>query len=211
MLSNTDINLVKTLTFSIGLTVVSQLSHAALIDCQSSTALICAQSLQEVRTKLDVQNFTAYLISDAPLRLLDDTHRLWLNRAQQCKSLDCYRQQFDLRLDDLNLYTSLNQTLTQHYLKFEQGNIAKQPVHLKIHQLSKNNIKIEGIAYRNPNNQTEKQSLGFLAYTTPEQKNQVINNETDCSYDFYFQKSILKVNSSQKGCDRFNGIYRLYD
>lgn len=77
---------------------------------------------------------------------------MWLRQTQQCKTNSCIQQQFDVRGDDLNFYASLKQTLTQHYLKFENGHIASQPVHLQIHQLAKDKIKIEGLAYRNPNN-----------------------------------------------------------
>ncbi|PZO94906.1 MAG: hypothetical protein DI631_03870, partial [Acinetobacter johnsonii] len=124
-------------------------SYAQVIDCDdptsSSLKKICSDQFKDIRQKLDTQSMTAFLISDAPQRLLVDTHQLWLNRLQQCKSLACYQQQMDFRIDDLNFYTSLNQSLTQHYLKFEHGAIAKQPVHLQVHQLSKDKIKIEGV------------------------------------------------------------------
>ena len=189
------------------------LTHAQLFGCQDSQdrSLLCDHELSPVRQKVSQQTLTAFLVSDAPLRLLLDTQHLWFQRMQQCKTLKCYQQQFDQHLDDLNFYISLNQTLTQHYLKYEQGKLAKSAVYLKVHQLAKDNIKIEGTAYRNPNNQLDKQVLNFLAYTTPAEKNAVINNETDCKYQFEYGKALLSVKSSQKGCERFNGIYRLYD
>ncbi|MEZ2903411.1 hypothetical protein ACBQ24_11830 [Acinetobacter terrestris] len=216
MLVNTDINLIKTLStlFSIGC-LCSTLAHAQKIDCSSpdtsSMKKICAENLAESREKLTNHYVTAFLVSDAPVHLLEDTHTLWFNRLQQCKSLDCYKQQFELRIEDLNFYTSLNQSLTNHYLKFENGQIASQPVHLQVHQLSKDRIKIEGIAYRNPNNKLETQSIPFLAYTTPDQKSEITDNEHDCKYQFDFNKAILAVKTEQKGCERFVGVYRIYD
>ena len=216
MLVNTDINLIKTLStlFSIGC-LCSTLAHAQKIDCSSpntsSMKQICAENFAQSREKLTNHYITAFLVSDAPVHLLEDTHTLWFKRLQQCKSLDCYKQQFELRIEDLNFYTSLNQSLTNHYLKFENGQIASQPVHLQVHQLSKDRIKIEGIAYRNPNNKLETQTVPFLAYTTPEQKSEITDNEHDCKYQFDFNKAILSVKTEQKGCERFVGIYRIYD
>ena len=82
---------------------------------------------------------------------------------------------------------------------------------LQFHQLDKDKLKIEGIAYRNPNNRLETQILSLLAYSTPEQKNQITDNEKKCQYQFDFQKALLIVKTDQKGCERFTGIYRLYD
>ncbi|WP_407305137.1 hypothetical protein [Acinetobacter sp.] len=216
MLVNTEINLIKTLgtLFSIGC-LCSTLAHAQKIDCSSpntsSMKYICAENLAELREKLSNHYTTAFLVSDAPVHLLEDTQTLWFKRLQQCKSLHCYKQQFELRIDQLNFYTSLNQSLTSHYLKFENGKIASHPVHLQVHQLTKDRIKIEGIAYRNPNNKLETQSIPFLAYTTPEQKSEITDNEHDCKYQFDFNKAILSVKTDQKGCERFVGVYRIYD
>lgn len=216
MLVNTEINLIKTLCtlFSIGC-LCSTLAHAQKIDCSSpntsSMKQICAENFTESREKLTNHYMTAFLVSDAPVQLLEDTHTLWFKRLQQCKSLNCYKQQFELRTDDLNFYTSLNQSLTNHYLKFENGKIASQPVHLQVHQLTKDRIKIEGIAYRNPNNKLETQTIAFLAYTTPDKKSEILDNEHDCKYQFDFNKAILSVKTEQKGCKRFVGVYRIYD
>ena len=216
MLVNTEINLIKTLCtlLSIGC-LCSTLTHAQKIDCSSantsSMKQICAENFTESREKLTNHYMTAFLVSDAPVQLLEDTHTLWFKRLQQCKSLNCYKQQFELRTDDLNFYTSLNQSLTNHYLKFENGKIASQPVHLQVHQLTKDKIKIEGIAYRNPNNKLETQTIPFLAYTTPDKKSEILDNEHDCKYQFDFNKAILSIKTEQKGCERFVGVYRIYD
>ncbi|MPW44780.1 A1S_1983 family putative colistin resistance protein [Acinetobacter guerrae] len=185
-------------------------------DCSKNRASfaskkICSKNFMEARHELNNKFLVAYLISDAPIKLLYDTHSIWLNRLQQCKAQSCISQQFELREDDLNFYTSLNQSLTQHFLKFEHGKIAKQPIHLQVHQLTKDKVKIEGIAYRNPNNRNDSQTVPLLAYTAPDKKEQIFDNEHDCKYNFNFQKSILVVKTEQKGCERFSGIYRLYD
>lgn len=211
MWQNTDNNLIKTLGL-VALACCSTFATASVIECQDHHRPgICASGLQESREKLNNHYLTALLVSDAPIRLLQDTQKLWLKRSQQCKQTRCYRQQIEQRVDDLNLYISLNQTLTQHYLKFEQGQISAQPVHLKLHQLGKDSIKIEGIAYRNPNNRVETQTINFLAYTTPQEKTQIIDNEHDCKYSFAYSKAILVVKTQQQGCERFSGVYRLYD
>ncbi len=194
----------------------SSLAQAQPLRCEradsaSITSKLCANNLKELRQDLNEQLLTTYLVTDAPLRLIDDTHQVWLGQSQQCKSLECFKQQFNVRIEDLNIYTSMNQTLTQHYLKYENGQMAKQAVHLKIHQLSKDRIKIEGLAYRNPNNRFETRAIPLLAYTTPEKKNDILDNEHDCKYQLNFQKALLRVSSQQSGCERFVGIYRLYD
>ena len=212
MWRNSDNNLIKTLALPISLACFMPFAQANVIDCDAKrTQGICSTPLKDARQKLSNHYLTTLLVSDAPIRLLQDTQRLWLKRAEQCKQLRCYTQQIDARIDDLNIYTSLNQTLTQHYLKFEHGQLAPQPVHLKLHQLSKDSIKVEGIAYRNPNNRFESQMVNFLAYTTPQDKTKIVDNEHDCQYAFEYSKAILVITSPQKGCERFNGVYRLYD
>ncbi|ENX15327.1 hypothetical protein F895_01873 [Acinetobacter sp. CIP 64.2] len=215
MLFNTVRNQLKKSGYIITLSCFcSTFTYAEAIDCTSNDLnanKICSKQYKEQRLKLNTKFLTAYLVTDAPLQLLHDTQSLWLNQVQQCKSKNCYQQQFDARLDDLNFYTSMNQTLTQHYLKYEHGKLAAQPVHLQIHQLDKDKLKIEGTAYRNPNNRLETQTQSLLAYSTPEQRSQIIDNEKKCQYQLDFQKALLIVKSEQKDCSRFTGIYRLYD
>ena len=195
---------------------VSSLAQAQPLRCdradsKTDHSKFCVDTLKDLRQDLNEQLLTTYLVTDAPLRLIDDTHQLWLGQTQQCKSVECVKQQFNVRIEDLNIYTSMNQTLTQHYLKYEKGQIAKQAVHLKIHQLSKDRIKIEGLAYRNPKNRAEARTVPLLAYTTTQKKNEIIDNEHDCKYQLTFQKALLRVSSQQQGCERFVGMYRLYD
>ncbi|NHB58619.1 hypothetical protein G9F32_11425 [Acinetobacter sp. 194] len=192
------------------------LSYAKPLQCEQSDfkknyAKLCRDEFKSIWTELDDMSLTATLVTDAPLRLLDDTHQLWLSYVQQCSSTHCVKQQLERRQEDLNVYTSMNQTLTQHYLKYEAGQLAKQPVHLRIHQLTKDRIKVEGIAYRNPNNGIKSQAIPLLAYTTPNKKNEILDNENDCKYQLSFQTAVLVVNTKQQGCERFKGIYRLYD
>lgn len=214
MLSNTDMNQLKRLSFVVTLSCLcSPLVFAESIDCSNTGAelKICSKTFSESRKELNNKYLSAYLVTDAPLQLLQDTQKLWSKHTQQCKSNTCIQQQSDLRTDDLNFYASLKQTLTQHYLKFENGHLAAQPVHIQVHQLAKDKIKIEGIAYRNPNNRKETQTISLMAYSSPEQKSEILDNEHNCKYQFNFQKALLNVKTQQKGCERFSGIYRLYD
>lgn len=215
MLLKTEQNLVKCCGALLVLSLYSGNSFATAIACTPAQSKLekklCSPVFQERIDQLNNIGLTTLLITDAPLRLIKDSQQLWSQRTAQCKSQSCYEQQLDQRIDQLNFYTSINQTLTQHYLKFEQGKMADQAVHLQIHQLSKDNIKIEGIAYRNPNNAPDKQRISFLAYSTVSEKNNITDNENDCKYHFHYQKAILKVTTEQKGCERFTGVYRLYD
>lgn len=214
MWRKTDNYICKNLVLSLSLLGITSWVSASTLNCQNPTpslAPLCTNNFKDSRQKLNDHYLTALLISDAPIRLLHDSQALWLKRAQQCKNNQCYQQQFDHRIDDLNSYMSLNQSLTQHYLKFEQGKLAAHPVHLKVHQLSKNNIKIEALAYRHPNNRADRQTIPFLAYTHPSEKNQILDNEHDCKYQFEYTKALLVIKTTQQGCERFNGIYRLYD
>ena len=210
-------NQIKTVVSALLISGLSiNFSHAQPLRCDQNTIhknlqKICRGEFSDIRDELNERMLTASLVTDAPLRLLDDTHELWLNRVNQCKNTSCLRQQFDIRMEDLNFYTSMNQTLTQHYLKFEQGKLSKNPIHLKIHQLTKDRIKIEGTAYRNPNGTLNTQTIPLLSYTTPEKKSEILDNEHDCKYQLNFQKALLVVKTQQRGCERFTGIYRLYD
>ncbi|MEG0483470.1 MAG: hypothetical protein RR575_01640 [Acinetobacter sp.] len=216
MLLNTEFNQTKTRLAALILSCISTSAVYALpVSCEQANAStlkkFCGTQFKDLRAQLNEKYLTAYLITDAPIRLIDDTNQLWFNRLKQCKSNDCFQQQIDIRLEDFNFYTSMNQSLTQHFIKYEQGEISKQPIHLQIHQLTKDRIKVEAIAYRNPNNRKETQIITLLAYTTPEKKGEILDNEHDCKYQLNFQKSILSIKTEQKGCERFTGVYRLYD
>ena len=217
MLLNTETKLIKNPLSALLFSMFSMtIAHAEPVQCNSANSfsnakLICSPKLNDLRDQLNDKYLTAYLITDAPIRLLDDTHTLWFNRVQQCKGINCVKTQFDLRLEDLNFYTSMNQSLTQHFIKYEHGAIAASPVHIQVHQLGKDKIKIEGLAYRSPNNRSTSQSVSLMAYTSPNQKNEILDNEHDCKYQLNFQKALLVVKTSQVGCEKFSGVYRLYD
>lgn len=215
MLLKTELNLVKSILSMLSLSALcSTVSHATVLDCNSHanrSKNFCSDRYSTQREQLTSLSLTTLLITDAPHKLIKDSFDLWHQQIAQCKTEQCLTHQFDARLDQLNFFTSLNQTLTQHYLKFEHGKMARQPVHLQIHQLSKDNLKIEAVAYRNPNNRLEKQRIPFLAYSTVAEKTDIQDNENDCKYQFKYHKAILVVTSEQKGCERFNGVYRLYD
>ena len=210
-------NQIKTVVSALLISGLSiNFAHAQPLTCDQNTThknlqKICRGEFNNIRDELNERILTASLVTDAPLRLLDDTHELWLNRLDECKKTSCLKQQVEMRMEDLNFYTSMNQTLTQHYLKFEQGKLSKNPIHLKVHQLTKDRIKVEGTAYRNPNGALSTQTIPLLAYTTPEKKSEILDNEHDCKYQLNFQKALLVVKTQQKGCERFTGIYRLYD
>lgn len=202
---------IATVCLSIGMLAAFSTVDAQILSCKNNKIPACHSQFSTEREALRLKQQTASLVSDAPLKLLNDTQDMWLTRLNQCRSITCTQQQFEQRMDELDLYTSLNQSLTQHFIRYEQGEIAQPMVHLKVHQLDKSNLKIEGVAWRNPNNRIQTQQISFLAYSSTKQKNQIRNNEQKCDYSFDFQKAILKVTSEQDGCERFNGIYRLYD
>ncbi|MHA3059820.1 A1S_1983 family putative colistin resistance protein [Acinetobacter sp. ANC 4636] len=172
----------------------------------------------QYKTQVDQINklyFTSNLVTNAPLRLLQDTQHMWHSRLKQCKNKSCFEQQFNLRAEDLNAYSALNQSLTQHFIKYHHGKIAQPQTYLQIHQLDQNKMKIEGWMYRNPNASLDKLSFAFLSYLNNTDKTKVTNNETTCRYQFNYQKTLLVVTSTnhvaKQNCQRFTGIYRLYD
>ena len=214
MWRRTNNNLSKNFVFSTALLCFTPLAQATVISCQGANPplkALCAASFKALRQQFENRYLTAHLISDAPTRLLVDTQQMWLKRTQQCQSKRCYQQQAEQRIDEFNSYIVLNQSLTQHYLKVTHGRLSTAPVHLKVHQLTKDSIKIEGMAYRNPNNRPEQQAVSLLAYTTPQEKHRIVDNEHDCHYEMSYSKAILVVKTEQKGCERFSGVYRLYD
>lgn len=194
----------------------SQVCLAQAIICdpantQSLHKMLCSNDFKQQRLSLNEKFLTAYLVTDAPTELLDVSQQLWQKRTLQCQSKQCIKQQFELRSEELNFYTSMNQSLTQHFIKYNQGEMATPNVHVMVHQLSKERLKIEGYAYLNPNNKANLQQSTLLAYTTPNNKNAVVDNDRRCSYKMTFSKAMLVIQSSQKECQRFSGYYRRYD
>ena len=204
-------------SISVGcLYLYSSATHAFDLNCTSDTSNFvqrkaCSSTFDETRQRLIDKLSTAYLISDAPHRLLSTTQDLWLKRLKQCKTTRCIEQQFEQRTSELTIYITLNQSLTQHYLKTEQGLPTEQTVYLQFHQLNKDRIKIEGIAYRNANNSEQNQKIVFNAYTPTTDKENIQNIENDCQYDVSYRKAYIQLNSKEPKCERFVGLYRLYD
>ncbi|MDQ8953451.1 hypothetical protein RFH42_10815 [Acinetobacter rudis] len=193
----------------------SSISHAQAIPCenphqQAWKKMLCGNELKKQRLLLNDKYLTAYLATDAPIQLLEKTQQLWLNRVQQCTTRRCFEQQIDLRSEELNFYTSMNQSMTQHFIKYNRGKIAIPEVHIMVHQLSTDRIKIEGNAYLNPNNKNQQQRM-LLAYSSPDPKKPVLDNDRRCSYQMTFHKALLVVQSKQKECQHFTGHYRRYD
>lgn len=220
MLIKTDYLSMKSILTLFSLSTVtllsSQVCQAQAISCepthhQAWHKMLCGSDLKQQRLSLNEKFLTAYLVTDAPSELLDVSQQLWQQRIQQCKSKRCFEQQFELRGEELNFYTSMNQSLTQHFIKYNQGEIANPNVHIMVHQLSKDRLKIEGYAYLNPNNKPNQQQTTLLAYTTPNNKNLILDNDRRCSYKMTFSKAMLVVQSPQKECQRFSGHYRRYD
>ena len=188
------------------------LCHSKL---HQSRQLYCHTQYQSQVNQINQLYLNSNLVTNAPLQLLHDTQNMWQARLAQCKNKNCLEQQFDLRSEDLNAYSSLNQSLTQHFIKYHHGQIAQPQTYLQIHQLEQDKIKIEGWVYRNPNTSLDKLNFAFLAYLNNADKSKVTNNETACQYQFNYQKAVLVVTSTnhvnKKNCQRFTGIYRLYD
>ncbi len=195
--------------------ISSSISHAQAIPCENThqqawKKMLCGNELKKQRLLLNDKYLTAYLATDAPIQLLEKTQQLWLNRVQQCTTRRCFEQQIDLRSEELNFYTSMNQSMTQHFIKYNRGKIAIPEVHIMVHQLSTDRIKIEGNAYLNPNNKNQQQRM-LLAYSSPDPKKPVLDNDRRCSYQMTFHKALLVVQSKQEECQHFTGHYRRYD
>ena len=108
MRSNTELhhgNILKLLLLASGL--ITSAAHAdRIIAChhdQLSAGIkkICSTHFDQQRNELNNKTLSAYLISDAPMQLLQDTQQLWLQRLTECKNKNCVEQQFELRFFDL--------------------------------------------------------------------------------------------------------------
>ncbi|WP_456236997.1 A1S_1983 family putative colistin resistance protein [Acinetobacter baretiae] len=146
-------------------------------------------------------------VSNAPRSILHITHSLWDKRIHLCKTPSCFTAQFNQRTHELNEFSTLNQTLTQHFIKYQDGKISTQQVYLQIHQLEQNKLKIDGYAYHLP--QLTQQH--FLAYSQNSNLTRIINNEDGCAYNIKLYKGLLSLHSDQKTCRIFAGNYRRYD
>ncbi|EPF73366.1 A1S_1983 family putative colistin resistance protein [Acinetobacter rudis] len=220
MLIKTDYLSMKSILTLLSLSSIaifsSQISHAQAIPCDSThniawKKMLCGTQFKQQRLSLNDKYLTAYQVTDAPTQLLEVTQQLWLKRIQQCKSKRCFEEQIDQRSEELNFYSSMNQSMTQHFIKYNQGKIAIPEVHIMVHQLSEDRIKIEGSAYLNPNNKSQQQQSSLFAYSSPNPKNPILDNDRRCSYQMTFHKALLVIQSKQTECQRFTGHYRRYD
>ncbi len=70
---------------------ISSFSYAQGIDCRSTPnkklAQVCTENFSELREKLSDQHLTAYLMSDAPICLLEDTEELWIQTLTAMQKL----------------------------------------------------------------------------------------------------------------------------
>lgn len=176
---------------------------------KSKHALICKSHFKDERVTFMTLLSNVSLMTNAPLTVLNVTQNMWQDRIYTCKNKACIQQELSLRTDELNELASLNQSLTKHFIKYNQGAIAKPHTLIQIHQLDKNRIKIEGISYKNLNQHTNHHT--FLAYSPSSQSIDILNNEDSCKYHFQVEKAILNITSEQKQCQQFVGVYRLYD
>ena len=109
MLSKTDINLLKYLgsAFVLGC-IYSSSVFAQGLNCTNNNdpalKTICSAKFSKELNLFNESTLTTNLVTDAPLRLIQDTEKLWLQQLKQCKSFNCYKQQFDSRIEQLNFY-----------------------------------------------------------------------------------------------------------
>ncbi|SDC04831.1 A1S_1983 family putative colistin resistance protein [Acinetobacter boissieri] len=171
---------------------------------------LCTQNLCQEQNELDKKKLVTLteqtnFVSNAPRSILDMTHHLWQKRMQLCKTKQCLAQQITQRTQELNEFATLNQALTQHFIKYQHGKVAKQQVYLQLHQLEQNKLKIDGYGYSN------QQQQHFLAYSQNTDLAQITNNEDGCTYAMTLSKGLLNIQSGEKKCRLFAGNYRRYD
>ncbi|KAA8735459.1 hypothetical protein F4V57_01265 [Acinetobacter qingfengensis] len=192
-------------------------TFAVLPDCSQKTVqrfdgLVCKdKNLSSLNDVIKAKYLSAQLMSNAPLKLLKTTQIGWQHYVQECKTTRCIQQQFEQRINDLDLFTSMNQSLTQYFIRQNIEQRHTPLTQLQLHQLDKNRIKIEGIQYRNPNNAENTRVRYLRSYTSPDQFSQVIDLETKCKYSLERQGHLLKFSSKDGSCRYFTGIYKLFD
>lgn len=191
-------------------------SQAALPDCQQKTSSKFAQrvcdtpQLNTLKQAVKNKYLNAQLMSNAPLKVLDATQQGWLAHVELCKSTQCIVKQFNQRVDDLELFTSMNHSLSQFFVRQSTATRSSY-TQLQLHQLEKNRIKIEGMQYRNPNNSENSQIRYLRAYTSPDQLAQIVDVESKCTFSIVRTGHLLKFSSKDHACQYFTGLYRLYD
>ena len=68
-------------------TAATSISHAKALQCDDTDApqffkKLCTDSFSDLRTEFNEHFHTTYLVTDAPIRLIDDTQTLWTQRVQ---------------------------------------------------------------------------------------------------------------------------------
>jgi uncharacterized protein len=208
-----DFNRLVLFMFSLAFMVQS---HALMPDCQQETQLqfermVCKNAdIKQLNEQLKTKYLNAQLMSNAPLKLLAKTQHGWRRHVELCQSTQCLQQQFSQRIDELELFTSMNQSLTQYFIRQSHPTRASY-TQLQLHQLDKNRIKIEGMQYRNPNNSENHRIRYLRSYTSPDQFAQLVDLESKCRYSIERTGHLLKFSSKDAACKYFTGLYRLFD
>lgn len=196
---------------------VSITAHAQLPDCekkqnQTFEKSVCQNNdLNALNSQIKEKYLSAQLMSNASLALLSLAHEDWIKYVKSCKNRQCIQQQFEQRLDDLTFIINMNQSLMQHFVRYDPQQKNQQMVTLQLQQLDKNKIKIEAMQYRNPNN-SEHQRIAYLrSYTSPDLTETIVDLETKCHYSINRFGHVLEFKTEDQKCKRFIGIYRLFD
>ena len=214
---------IATLCVIVGLTNMAHAnSQSILPDCDQEFhqkfaskrlyKLVCQdEQLKEHNEEIKAQYLQAQLMSNAPLKLLLLSQQQWENFVNKCKTKACISQQFEQRVDELVYLTSMNQSLTQHFVRYVNGKVDPQFTSLQIQQLDRNRIKIEATQFRNPNNSDTARYAHLRSYTTADALQEISDLDSRCQYKIERKFSILKLESDEENCKRFTGIYKLYD
>ena len=182
----------------------SQQHYVDTTVCKHEELNLLAQEIKE-------KYLVTQLMSNAPLSLVQHSQQSWEKYVRMCKTKHCIQNQFEQRIDDLGFMTSLNQSFTQHFIRYQGGAHTKQMTTLQLHQMDKNRIKIEGMQYRNPNNSESSRIAYLRSYTTTQFDSKIVDLETRCDYQLARTKYTLKFESADPKCQRFVGVYKLYD
>lgn len=212
MNSQTLIFLTSCTLFSISLPTYAQLPDCTKKQNQKFEIQVCKhENLKILNQQIKEKYLSAQLMSNAALPLLARVHQDWLNYVKLCKNQQCIQQQFEQRLDDLTIIINMNQSLTQHFIRYNPKQKDAQMVTLQLQQLDKNKIKIEATQYRNPNN-SENQRIAYLrSYTSPSLQDPITDLETKCVYTIERTGHVLEFKTEDQQCKRFVGVYKLYD
>lgn len=199
------------------LVMLQQQAFAEMPDCEKKLSSAFEQKvcrheiLKDLNLQIKEKYLNAQLMSNAPLRLLETSNRAWEKYVKSCKTTQCIHREFEQRVDDLTFFTTINQSLTQHYIRYKSAVLDAQMTHIQLQQLDKNRIKIEGIQYRSPNN-SEATRISYLrSYTSPDHLTDITDLENKCSYDLTRTEHTLEFQSEDPKCQRFVGLYKLYD